>query len=725
MGSIWKQNRDVTNKVNRNNFDLTKQCHDTFKFGYLYPVYCKQVYPTDSFRIRTAFDLKMMPMVFPLQSRVRAHMHFFYVRNKNLWKGWEDFISGLKSPESHPHPYVSLTDDKVTTGSIHDFLGVPTTVLTGQSLSYRGTWQMYNQAFPPVPDVPEFISGYYDGAFSVGVKLSSAFVAPEGYSDDMVYLGPQTAFDVLPSRTESDELFLTFDFGVPLSDYPDSDIFYVAVFALDPSDNIAQSLSTGIVLRAASRDGKVYNMMKDVAAVNTMYTLFGAGGTYEGKKIVFVPIVHDDEFSLTWTKPYDKFGMYFDVNQPVGYHQYSGLGLNYYRDHQPLNALPYRAYQSIYYGYYANDVLQPLVIDGEKEYNKFIENDGDGLDTTDYHFYKRNYELDFLTSAMPSPQAGPAPMVGITALGDITITDENGISTGHAEIDSEGIITKIVATSPAASVNHARTMMNIASLGFNINDLRSANALQRLAEQTLRSGYRYVNWVKGQYGRSPEYRELDMPEFIGGFSRDVQIGTVISQADTAAGANGKFLGDFGANGRVVGGSNHDITHYCDDYGWIIGIMSIVPTPAYSQLLSKQMIAPTTPLDYANPFMNQIGMQPITYREVCPIQAYIDSIYDSSKSVDDTFGYQRPNYDAVGDVDEVHGEFRASLKDYLIHRQFDGRPELGSDFIQCSPEEVNDIFVNQNPDDDVFVGNLLFNVSPKRPFPRVHIAGLGR
>lgn len=723
MASIWKQNRDVTNQVNRNNFDLTKQCHDTFKFGYLYPVYCKPVYPTDTFRLRTAFDLKMMPMVFPLQSRVRAHLHFFYVRNKNLWKGWQDFISGLKSNDAHPHPYVRVPDNKIKTGSIHDYLGVPTTIVTKSTLRVRQTIELWNQQIQadlPLPArVAENVPKFQDFKnFGAGQMLG------EGNGQNCVGIIGNHLYKKKPSFDS------VFKVGLG-SDFPYPELFSVKLMV--KHENALGGIESCVCLGSSDiAFNKVEGSLNEYKVSETDEISF---------KNSLNNLVSTDEFyflfyrsELAWPTDYvypagtynsNDFGIWYDAPNVAGHYEYSNLGMNYFRDHQFLNALPYRAYQSIYYGYYANDVLQPLVINGEKEYNKFIENDNDGLDNTDYHFYKRNYELDFLTSALPSPQAGPAPLVGITALGDVTITDENGVSTGHAEIDSDGTITKIVATSPAASIDHARTMMNIASFGFNINDLRSANALQRLAEQTLRSGYRYVNWVKGQYGRSPEYRELDMAEFIGGFSRDVQIGTVVSTADTAAGGTGKFLGDFGANGRVVGGSNHDITHYCDDYGFIIGIMSVVPTPAYSQLLPKHMIAPTSPLDYANPFMNQIGMQPITYREVCPLQAYYESLSDSSKSVDDTFGYQRPNYDAVGEVDEVHGEFRASLKNYLINRQFDGRPELGSDFIQCSPEEINDIFVNQNPHDDVFIGNLLFQVPAKRPFPRTHIAGLGR
>lgn len=710
MASIWKQNREVTNDVKRNNFPLSFVSHSTFKFGYLYPVFCKRVYPTDSFRIRSAFDLKMMPIEFPVQSRMRANLHFFYVRNKNLWSGWEDWISGLKSNDAHPHPYVTPSDSNVKTGSIYDFLNTPTTVISQSEVTYHLDVVSYKS------NLDSESCQLYFGKFMSNDINTNVSILPVGSSSLSVGF-----FVKMPSSCPS-----SLNFAGILAYFK-----FIGVGVRVCLCNISNNslISSRVVITSATQtyDLPPFSGTGDYLDSEVMEMLYSEAGSLD-KDNLYIAVYSDDRVSQSdISLPASSYYPYYSFIPAAGFAQYSDLHLGYYRSVQPLNALPFRAYQSIYFGYYANDVLQPLVINGEKEYNKFIENDGDGLDTTDYHLYRRNYELDFLTSALPSPQAGPAPLVGISALGEVTITDANGVSTGQAEVTPSGEITKIVATSPMASIDHARTMMNIAALGFNINDLRSANALQRLAEQTLRSGYRYINWVKGQYGRSPEYRELDMPEFIGGYSRDIDMRTIISQADTLDPSTdfGKNLGDFAANGRVVGGSNHDITHYCDDYGWIIGIMSITPTPAYSQLLPKHMLAPSSPLDYANPFMNQIGMQPITYREVAPLQAYMDSLVDESKSVDDVFGYQRPNYDDVGAVDEVHGEFRASLKDYLINRQFDGRPELGTEFLEINPSEINDIFVNQNPDDDVFIGHLAFQVDAKRPFPRVHIPGLGR
>lgn len=696
MANIWKANKDVNNHPNRNNFDLTYQSHLTMKFGTLYPVFLKRVVPGDSFRINTAFGLKFMPMVFPVQSRMRAHMHYFYVRNKNLWKEWENWISGLVTNDEHPHPYISVPDSDFKTSSIHDFLGVPTTVVSDG----------------PVGHFYDIVSNVDKPAWGYN------FCFHKGSNDELVYDNGNSfigvCFDVVDFPYETAN-----PINIPAS---------VRTAFLNEFTNPAASQ---VLVMVFGSNGGNYVSLGDYSWSEDIE--FGLGTTpyssYSRLRI-FVAIHSGQVPSHTWSTLSDFSGLhpYSLIIPSTGVHEYSDLNLDYFSDVQHLNALPYRAYESVYRAYYANSVLQPLRDGNNKPvYNEYITNDGDGADTTVYHLFQRNYELDAYTSALPSPQQGVAPLVGMTALGNVTIEDENGITTAKAEIDDDGTISKVVLTSPAASVEHARVAMNIAASGMSINDFRAGNALTRLLETSLRKGYRYRDFIAGHFGKEPEYRELDMPEFIGGFSRDVNVSTTFASADTynPATDTGANLGDYVGNASVFGAGNSSVSHYCDDFGFIIGILSVVPTPAYSQLLQKQMQCPSNYLDYFFPEMNQLGLQPITYEEVAPLQRYAESLLDPNKRVQDTFGYQRIYHDYVSSVDEVHGEFRNTMRNYLVNRIFAESPELGDDFLKINPEEVNDIFVNTTPDDDTIIGQIIFDVKAKRPINRILIPGLGR
>ena len=203
-----------------------------------------------------------------------------------------------------------------------------------------------------------------------------------------------------------------------------------------------------------------------------------------------------------------------------------------------------------------------------------------------------------------------------------------------------------------------------------------------------------------------------MPEFIGGTSIDILPSTITqTSADSASNPLGSYAGQLYGSGS----SKHPIQHYCDEHGYIIGIMSVVPVPNYSQLMPKHFWK-TDSLDYFSPEFGHIGLQPIYSNEVAPNQL----AQDSTVNVDtDVFGYQRAWYDYLQRVDEVHGQFRTTLRNYVMNRVFDSKPELGPDFTIIDPKHLNDVFTVQSVDGEVIdkiQGQIYFNISSKRPIP---------
>ncbi len=116
--------------VKRNSFDLSFSNNLTLPIGKLVPVMCKEVIAGDSFEIDSDFGLRFMPTVFPVQNRIRADLHFFYVRNRNLWKNWMDFFGNTWSKQTPlVAPYIGPKTDTsnfFAEGSLADYLGVPT-----------------------------------------------------------------------------------------------------------------------------------------------------------------------------------------------------------------------------------------------------------------------------------------------------------------------------------------------------------------------------------------------------------------------------------------------------------------------------------------------------------------------------------------------------------------------------------------------------------------------
>lgn len=748
MSNIFKKQSEINNHPKRNNFDLSFQNHLTMKFGNLYPVFCKEVVPGDSFRIKSAFGLKFMPMVFPVQSKMRAHMHFFYVRNKNLWDRWEDWISGLKgSADGVEHPYISRAGSYFTTGSLFDYFNIPTTIAetfddatvyphfskTATLISNRGALQMIENGtsipdnFVSLGEYPCMVSmafNFGDGGVELPRNYSSFDSVLDTYSGKLCYL-----LDGIFETSSNSTLTVSFDGHSAENIDANSFLFALYKYELDGSWRCVD------IHGAAPTD---YNYDSDSGIHTFVYDAFQHGRyriavipndylgsvIYSGStQLPFDPIISVSSVSLTHLV---KSSIENAPSTPFA----GDASASFDRVH--INALPFRAYESICNVFYRNSVVDPFKIGGAVEYNKYITNNSGGADsTTPINLYQRNYEFDFLTSALPSPQQGIAPLVGLSALGEITVSDVDGspINATFELAEDSSFTGKVAIHNPAAS-SAAKSYLSQAGMalcGLSINDFRNVNALQQWLETNIRKGYRYVDFIEGHFGKAPKYDVLDMPEFIGGFSRDVNISQIIQSADMGViDEKAGTLGSFAGIGSCFGQSNHEISHYCDDYGFIIGILCVTPTPSYSQLLPK-MYLKSNPLDYYFNEFSQIGYQPITYEEVAPLSGYQYNLNHplAQKPLTDTFGYQRPNYDLVASVDEVHGQFRTTLRDFLISRYFAERPQLGRDFIKIDNEDCSNIFSVTNPADDNILGQVIFEVYAKRPIPRVVIPSLGR
>ena len=130
MAGVFARTNEVNNHPKRNTFPLSFQNNLSGKFGVLYPCLVQDVIPGFTFKAKPTFALEFMPTAFPVQTRMRARIHFFYVRNRNLWKDFADFYG--KTKEGLVPPYLFFQqgtsfNSMAKTGSLGDYLGLPTT----------------------------------------------------------------------------------------------------------------------------------------------------------------------------------------------------------------------------------------------------------------------------------------------------------------------------------------------------------------------------------------------------------------------------------------------------------------------------------------------------------------------------------------------------------------------------------------------------------------------
>lgn len=125
--SVFSKDNAPKTDLKRNTFDLSFTNNFTANFGGLYPVLCQEVIPGDTFQCDCAFGLQFMPTVFTIQNRIRADVHFFYVRSRNLWNEWKQFITNNKTQKAFPT--INTSNTSFSVGSLGDYFGLTDTVL--------------------------------------------------------------------------------------------------------------------------------------------------------------------------------------------------------------------------------------------------------------------------------------------------------------------------------------------------------------------------------------------------------------------------------------------------------------------------------------------------------------------------------------------------------------------------------------------------------------------
>lgn len=722
---VFSKNQGPEESIKRNPFDMSFHNNLTMKMGYLYPCFCKEVVSGDSVKIDSALGLRFMPTAFPLQTKVKAYVDFFYVRNRTLWKDFMNYLFGTGQPSSFPVMSKSQLKKLARTGELGDYLGLPTTLIGGKNhwtASFRTSIQVHANYSSFIGDITKENSSrevFY------GYWLRSTNPADGGtYTIDLAEVKALPTKDVaITENASASETYymLPLTLTTAQKEYAVDHTFLVKSTMLrGNADNNCQISPFAITGRVGDGGNSIYHAtvtpdgMYNVPAVYFDFVKGDIGISqsylentkYEKLSIAFAPleyvgveIVSPVAFSLRFSP--------IRGNVPSGIAEFQDS----YEFPFDISALPFRAYEQIYNAFYRDNRNNPYIVNGVEDPNVFLPTTDGGVDNNDYVLHKRNYEQDFLTTAMVSPQYGDAPLVGVSASGTASFRDSDGnIIRSQLITDESGDKVVSFETTDNAQVNHS--LVQLASEGFSINTLRGVNALQRFLETNYRRGLRYKDQLQAHFGVDVAYNILDMPEYIGGYT---QLCNVTQIDQTSASTDSDPLGSYAGQMSAIGGQSSKIQKFCDENGYIIGIISVVPVPTYSQLMPKHFLKTKEPLDFYFPEFAHLGMQPVKYNEVCPCQAVAEDV-----STNDVFGYQRAWYDYLASTDEVHGLFRTSLSSFVLARVYDSVPSLNEKFLTVDPANLNDVFTVNEVDGepiDPILGQIHFDATFMRPIPR--------
>lgn len=748
MANIFRKKDAYIDRVNRSTFDLSFVNNLTMKFGAITPVCLLPASFGDSFQINARFNLQLLPTIFPIQTQLYVRLHFVYVRTRTLWKDWMTFFGGdetVTPPWLDPtaedtiqgHKQFNIADD-LQTGSLADYLGVPTTitgsyggsVIAARSVdlfNFKDSVPALNSSLVGSPVVNNLSFNTLGTIFSSSSSYSEIFITNFANKGSYGYAAPRCM--CIPFSVKYDTPTQLVDISISLNsfgllrqmifDYADNPIVGFAIYENDDSPKLwskflhTSDISGDTLLLTANLTKSltsfklcmVFEFRNSVYHKDYMYSLYELGSTTTiraGLTQAFISQLYKSPISVVyqtvdWTKPEA-------ANCPFYTPSANRLPAI------PLSALPFRAYEA-YYNAFGRDIRNnPFIVDGKPEYNKYVPSLEGGRDIYKYQLHYANWEADAYTTAIQSPQAGIAPLVGITSLGEATFRDAAGTEY-HAQLETAedgDTVTGFQVRSSNAPADVVRNLIGMATSGISISDFRNVNSLQRFLEIRIRQSPRYKNLVKGLFDVNLDYDELMMPEFLGGISDTIPVYKVTQTTPT----EGNPLGSFAGQGSLQSGMRHVIRKYCPEDGYILGVMSVVPAANYSQLLPPHFTRMSL-LDWHFPQFNNISYQPMLYKHLCPYQAYAVN----PQHLNNVFGYQRAYWDLISSFDEVHGEFRGSMRNFLINRVFDKAPELSKDFLLVNPDHVNDVFAMTSENGDKILGSIGFEITKKTTIPR--------
>lgn len=358
-----------------------------------------------------------------------------------------------------------------------------------------------------------------------------------------------------------------------------------------------------------------------------------------------------------------------------------------------LSILPLRAYYLVWYEYYRDQnnysVSEPLLSDNVSDFEfKRIS-----------QLRPRAWEHDYFTSALTTPQRGPQVAFSLFDEDSSGTMSFSGIKfnngtykplarnaegylnelievrtrgTSYDDIaavgDVDGVVQDVVQSSanidfqfnnPASYVQNGKMQGQIDVTGLTmtgnavtIEQLRQYSRLQEWLELQARCGSRYSEYLRSQWEVISSDARLQRPEYIAGGSVNLTISDVMNQGS-------EDTGTYAGQGVAASGALDKFSYFCEEDGYIITMMSILPATSYSQGIPRMWTRLNT-FDFANVKFAQLGEQPIYGYEICAGIGHDN----------DTFGYQARYQDYKYIPDTIHGDFRGTYSYWTLSRLFD-------------------------------------------------------
>ena len=431
------------------------------------------------------------------------------------------------------------------------------------------------------------------------------------------------------------------------------------------------------------------------------------------------------------------------------------------------DAMPFRAYALVWNEWYRNQNTNDPVMVNLDDATVTGVNEWDNTNIAERGqlgaLLKVAKTADYMTSALPQPQKGPAvtipsitidgpsPVIGNgQALGlygvlanDDTNTpanlglvylsgglDARDTAAGQAVGGSStaGTLPKTsrnIGVSPDANTSGLiADLSNVTAGAVTINELRQAFAVQKFYERQALYGSRYIEVVKAFFSVDSPDARLQRPEYLGGVRFNVNVDQVVqtSASQQQEGLTTTPQGNTAAY-SLTNYAGNMFTHSFVEHGWVLGLFAIRQKHSYQQGIPR-MFSRKDKFDYYWPVFANLGNQAILNKEIFAQGPDVKD--DDGNIIDDkAFGYQEAWAEYRYKTDYVSGKFRSNapgtLDAWHYADDYDALPMLSAEWMNETDQNIQRTLAVDN--EPQFICDFYFQNTASRIMPLYSIPGL--